>query len=286
MTAQTQKHGIPHFDPSFHHLNIHYDADDRIIWSRMCAQPRPCFTMTQLEEFLRMCEDLRHMMDDPDRPDVDYIVVASDVPGVFNLGGDLALFAHLIREQDRDGLFAYAKACIDVLYENITNIDRDLTTIALVQGDALGGGFESALASDVLIAERQAKMGLPEILFNLFPGMGAYSLLSRKVGGAQAERLILSGKLYTAEELHDMGIVDVLAEEGKGEEAVRQYIRKENASRNGYRGLRAAKACCDAVPYEELIRIGEVWVDTALRLREKDLRMMERLVRRQANRTQ
>lgn len=284
MMATTQTSIKPIFRDGFQHLHIQYDESNRIVWSRMCASPRPCFTMTQLEEFLRMSEALRAMIDAPDQPDVDYIVVASDVSGVFNLGGDLELFTRLIRNDDRDGLFRYAKACIDVLYENITNIRRNLTTIALVQGDALGGGFESALASDVLIAERSAKMGLPEILFNLFPGMGAYSLLSRKVGGAQAERLILSGKLYTAEELHTMGVVDVLAEENEGEQAVLQYIRKENALRNGYRGFRSAKACCDGVPYEELIDIANIWVDAALRLRDRDLRMMERLVRRQATR--
>jgi DSF synthase len=59
------------------------------------------------------------------------------------------------------------------MYENIIHLDRDVTTIALVQGDALGGGFETALSSNVLIAERSAKLGFPEILFNLFPGMGA-----------------------------------------------------------------------------------------------------------------
>ena len=57
------------------------------------------------------------------------------------------------------------------MYGNSAAFHTPLITIALVQGDALGGGFECALSFDVLIAERSAKMGLPEVLFNLFPGM-------------------------------------------------------------------------------------------------------------------
>ena len=94
-----------------------------------------------------------------------------------------------------------------------------------MQGDALGGGFESALASNVVIAEKGVKMGLPEVLFNLFPGMGAYSLLSRRVGTARAEQMILSGRLYTSDELFEMGVVDILAEKGEGEVEVYKYIK-------------------------------------------------------------
>jgi DSF synthase len=125
-------------------------------------------------------------------------------------------------------------------------------------------------------------MGMPEILFNLFPGMGAYSLLSRKIGSRQAERMILDGRIYSAEDLYEMGVVDVLAEDGQGEAAVYDYVRKEDHSRNGFRSFRAARKCTNPVTYEELVNVGNIWVDAALRLREKDLRMMERLVKRQS----
>ena len=61
--------------------------------------------------------------------------------------------------------------------------------------------WSSALSCDMLIAERQAKLGLPEVVFNLFPGMGAYTYLSRRIGSMKAEELIMSGRLYTAEEM-------------------------------------------------------------------------------------
>ena len=148
------------------------------------------------------------------------------------MGGDLAFFADRIRAQDRAALAAYARACIEVVYNNATALDLPIVTIALVQGDALGGGFEAALSCHVVVAEKRAKMGLPEILFNLFPGMGAYSLLARKLDPARAERMILSGRVYEAAELHDMGLVDLLAEDGEGEDVVRHYIAR-NARRHG-----------------------------------------------------
>ncbi len=63
-----------------------------------------------------------------------------------------------------------------------------------MQGAALGGGFEALLSFDYIVAEQDATFGLPEILFGLFPGMGAHALLSRKLGSAQADRLIVSNR--------------------------------------------------------------------------------------------
>ncbi len=214
--------------------------------------------------------------------DVEHYVVASRTPGVFNMGGDLALFALLIRTQDRDALQAYAQLCIDNVYRRVQNYDcPTLTTVSLVQGDALGGGFESALASDVIVAEESAQMGLPEILFNLFPGMGAYSLLARRIGVRAAEDLVLSGRVLSAAELHRMGVVDVLATDGQGEAAVRNWIAKNRRRRNGLQALLRARHFIHPVTRAELDGIVSLWVDAALRLGERDLRMMQRLVRTQ-----
>lgn len=259
-------------------LTIQHEEEYGLAWYYMHAQPRLCFTPTLLDEIKHWQISLA----DQHERDIHYIILASSSEEIFNLGGDLNLFLRLIRSRDREGLMHYATACIDTLFLNHKGPNQDITTISLVQGDALGGGFEAAISSHVVIAERGVKMGMPEILFNLFPGMGAYSFLSRKVGSRQAENMILAGRLYSSEELYDMGIVDVLAEDGHGETAVYNYIEKENKTRNGIRALRAAKKCCNPVTYEELTAIGEVWVDAALCLRDKDLRMMERLVNRQS----
>ncbi len=154
----------------------------------------------------------------------------------------------------------------------------------MVQGDALGGGLESALSMDMIVAERSAKMGLPEILFNLFPGMGAYSFLSRKLDAARAEKMILSGRVYSAEELHEMGVVDVLVEDGQGEEGIREYIDRQTYRHNAYRGVFQMRRRVNTIPKEELIDVVDIWVDAVLNLKEADIRKMARLTAAQDRR--
>ncbi|MBL4775161.1 MAG: crotonase/enoyl-CoA hydratase family protein [Mariprofundus sp.] len=260
-------------------MDIHYEDHLGLAWYCMKGNPRPCFTPALLCETLAWLETLKQQRS---LQHIHYIVVASNTPGIFNLGGDLKLFCQLIRSGNRQELMAYAVACIQAVYAFHSGLDRNISTIALVQGDALGGGFETAISGDIVIAERSAKMGMPEILFNLFPGMGALSFLSRKIGLAQAEKMILSGKLYSASEMFELGIVDVLADDGEGKQAVYDYLKKENRARNGYRAVRNARRFCNPVTFKELEQITTVWVDAALQLTAKDLRMMERLIKRQS----
>jgi len=262
-------------------LETFYDAKYKIGWFLMKGAPRPCFTPTLLEELSSYLANVKAEMVETNDQKYDYLVVGSKVDDIFNLGGDLDLFMSFIKDGNREGLLNYAVHCVDILYANMFHFDADLTTVSLIQGDALGGGFEAALSSNLIIAERGAKMGLPEVIFNLFPGMGAYSLLSRKVGAAAAEKMILSGKLYLAEDLFDMGVIDILAEKGEGELALYKYIKKVNKSPNSYKAMAKVKDICNPVSYEELVAIANVWADAALNLTAKDLKMMTRLVKRQ-----
>jgi DSF synthase len=214
-----------------------------------------------------------------------HVVLASDAPGAFNLGGDLALFASLIRAGDRDGLMDYATRCVDGVHLLHDGLGGDVRTIALVQGDALGGGMELALACQVIVAEVGTEMGLPEVLFGLFPGMGAYSFLSRRVAPHVAERLILEGRILPAEELHRMGIVDILAPRGEGDRVVRELIQQEQRAPHAHLALNRVRRITQAVTYDELLAITAIWVDAALALGDRSLRAMERIVRAQVRRS-
>jgi len=267
-------------------LKTYYDSKNKIGWYLMKGAPRPSYTPRLLNDISAFYSKVKEEMADTNGEKYDYIVLGSDVEGVFSLGGDLNLFSHYIRNKDRDGMLKYTKQSIDLVYQNMTHLGENLTTISLIQGDALGGGFESAISSNLVVAERGSKIGLPEVLFNLFPGMGAFSVLSRKIGFAAAEKMILSGGLYTAEKLYDMGVVDILAEEGEGELAVYRHIKSVRKNMNSYRAMRQVKDICNQVSYQELADIGVVWADAAMNLTEKDLRMMERLVHRQNSRVE
>lgn len=265
-----------------------YDADTRVLWTFMKPTGTPCFNMGLLNEIRnsdKLFESNRaHVEIDGAMCPVDFHVGASRIPDVFNYGGDLALFVLLIKSRDREALLHYARLCVDTLYGRLTGFNTNVTTISLLQGDALGGGFESALASHVLIAEENARMGFPEILFNLFPGMGAYSLLSRRIGARKAEELILSGKIYSAREMFDLGLIDVIVPTGQGVAAVNDYVQQNSRRRNGMRALFECRRHTQPISYAELMGITEVWVDAALRLQDKDLKMMGRLVRSQLRR--
>jgi DSF synthase len=163
-------------------------------------------------------------------------------------------------------------------YENSVSAGLPVVTIALIQGQALGGGLESALSCNVLVAERSAQFGLPEILFNLFPGMGAYSYLARRIGNAATERLILDGGPWSAAELHALGVIDVLAEDGQGEAAVRAYIARTARRHNAQCAVFRTRRRIWPLPYEELRDVTDIWVDCAMGIDRLDLRKMEKLV--------
>jgi len=162
------------------------------------------------------------------------------------------------------------------------NFHQPLTTMTLVQGDALGGGFEAAVSSNVVIAERSATFGLPEIIFNLIPGMGAYTFLIRRVSPDVAERLITSGRTLSAEQMLELRLVDVLAEDGQGEKAVNDFLAAHHRRSNAEAALQRVRQLVNPVTYEELIDITHIWVDAALQLTDRDLRLIARLVRAQS----
>ena len=93
--------------------------------------------------------------------------------------------------------------------------------------------------------------------------------------------MILSGRTYSAEELHRMGLIDILAEPGEGEEAVMRYIKKRDRMFHANQGLRRAIQAASPLDYGALIRVAEVWVDQAMGLKERDLELMDYLIRAQ-----
>ncbi len=269
--------------PKYSELYCHYDRERAALWYYLNS-PRPCSTLRLATEIRDLQERVTaYFKAAPQAKDhLHYLVCASATPQVFNLGGDLPLFIKLVTERDRDALSHYARLCIDVVYHNWTNLGiPSLTTISLVQGTALGGGFEGALSSNVLIAEEGAQLGFPEILFNLFPGMGAYSLLARRIEPWRAERLLRTARQYPARELWEMGVVDVVAPSGEGVHAVNDFIRRRQHTRMGHQAIHRVRQRVNPLTLEELVDIVEIWVDSALQLSERDLRAMARLAEAQ-----
>jgi len=213
-----------------------------------------------------------------------YYVMTSDIEGVFNLGGDLSYFLELIRSQNRDELTLYARKCVRLVHQISNSFNLPLTTIALVKGNALGGGMEAALSAQIIVAERHVKMGLPEVLFNMYPGMGAWHFLSQRLTPKAAEKFILSGKTYAVEELYEMGVVDYIAESGEGEEVVERLVRREKNQYLASRNLRHAIRKDSSVSLKSMLEFVDQWVENAMSLQESDLNHMRYLIRSQRTR--
>lgn len=257
-------------------LDVFYSDSVEALWTYMRPSGRPSFTPSLLADFGNW-QRLIGAHFGPDRVPLKYLILGSRAPGVFCFGGDLELFASLIRAGNRHALASYGYRCIEILHRNMQSLDLPILTIGLVQGQALGGGFEALLSFDYIIAERGSSFGLPEVMFGLFPGMGAHAILSRRLGQAIADRIIMSNEVYSAEAMFEMGIVQQLAEPGEGEAAVRDFIAKSARRHAGLVGARRASRRANEVSLAELRDIVDHWADAALQLREQDLKLMQRL---------
>lgn len=279
-----------HVAPRYNTLRTTEDAARGVHWCHMHAdlgaQPgRACFKPALVDEILSYQQSLANRLrtECDGRQGLSHVVLASD-SDVFNLGGDLELFCRAIRNGDRSTLLSYARQCVRGVHAFNVGLGVGMHSIALVQGDALGGGFEAALSCHTIVAEEGVTMGLPEVLFDLFPGMGAYSFLCKRVSPHLAERIMLEGNVFDSSELHRMGLVDVLVPRGEGVKAVEDVIRANRRIPHARAAMHRVRAMSQPVTIEELMTITEVWVDTAMQLGEKSLRTMERLVRAQYRR--
>ncbi len=164
------------------------------------------------------------------------VVLHSLVPGAFCAGADLKERAGMTAEQ--------AEAFVDRLRNAFTALAAlALPTVAAIEGAALGGGLELALACDLRVAGGEAQLGLPETSLAIIPGAGGTQRLPRLVGPARAKDLVFTGRRIDVAEALGMGLVDRLAEAGQGLATALDLARQ--ISPNGPVALRVAKEAID-----------------------------------------
>ncbi|MFL6718968.1 MAG: crotonase/enoyl-CoA hydratase family protein [Burkholderiaceae bacterium] len=274
MTLETHRACRPFTEAgTLSQITAYYEEGRNILWTMLHAQPRPCFNPGLLRDISILSRAAR----DSGLP-IDFWVTGSTVPDIFNVGGDLALFAAHIRSGKREPLLRYAQSCIEAVYDAYTGFGTGAISIAMIEGTALGGGLEAALAHHFILGQRDVEMGFPEIAFNLFPGMGAYSLVARKANMRLAEELISTGQSHSAEWFAERGLVDDVFDRGDAFVATRTFIDVMRPRLNGIRAMIRTRGRVVPTTREELIAITEDWVNAAFQLEEKDLAYMERLV--------
>lgn len=140
-----------------------------------------------------------------DPGDVRCVILTGHGERFFCAGGDL---------KERDGISNEAWNAQHILFEQAyyAIMDCPIPIIAAVNGTAFGGGCELALASDFIYAAATAKFALPELRLGLMPGCGGTQNLARAVGTRRAKELILSSRIFTAQEAKDWAMVNEVVE--------------------------------------------------------------------------
>jgi DSF synthase len=268
-------------------LAVHLDHKGRL-WEEMLE---PIFFPELLHDMTKVIDDVEEQWKYAPETAPKVLVTCGGTPGIFNLGGDLALFLQHIDEHDLKGLLEYALVCARGQARRI-ELSRHVTTVALIEGTVLGGGFELALACKKTIATADSKFGLPECLFGLFPFAGAYSILTRKVGQARADRLVSSGRVYSAQEMADWGVISAVVPTGtsRADMLAVALSKKEVSGRDAHRQqhLKELSACVqNSYPTRrELEGIARLWAETAYTLGKDDRRKIAHLVYAQSKRLQ
>jgi enoyl-CoA hydratase len=172
---------------------------------------RNALNTTVRQELVRVFDHLR------DDDDTRVVVLTGAGDKAFIAGADIAEFAQRTPLQQREAMSNR------VMFEVIADLPKP--TIAMINGFALGGGCELALACDLRIAARSARLGQPEIKLGLIPGGGGTQRLPRLVGPGQALRLIYSGELITAEEAQRIGLVELVVDDAELKTRTLEFAR-------------------------------------------------------------
>lgn len=145
------------------------------------------------------------------------VLTGADEAKAFVAGADVSEL------RDRDTFEQRTASRRPRVYEAVADLPQPV--VARLNGHALGGGCELALACDIRVAHERAKLGQPEINLGLIPGGGGTQRLPRLVGEGQAMRLILTGELISADEAADIGLVDVVCTDEEFDDRVDELAR-------------------------------------------------------------
>lgn len=158
---------------------------------------------------LQVLDDLEEVMDRFEASDAARVGVVSGAGRAFLAGADIEHYVGLTIHEYRAFMVRGRRA-----QDRLVRCPKVL--VAAVHGYALGGGLEIALCCDLVVAESNALLGLPEVKLGLLPGGGGTQRLTRLVGTRRAMDLLATGRSITAREAEDWGLVNRIAEPGEG----------------------------------------------------------------------
>jgi len=207
-------------------------------------------TLDELEEFVEELETVTGH--------AHALIIYSSLPGGFSAGADLRELYTKGRKLTMEERVTGVRQFLERIHRVLNIIDASpLTTIAAVHDVCFGGGFELALACDLIIADKMARFCFPELRLGLIPGFGGIPRLKRDLGNAVVRDLLLTGRSFNAQKAQAIGLISQVAAEG---EALR--LARSTATQIGKfdRHTRVtAKQFIKPVPYNDLRREIEIF---------------------------
>ncbi len=256
-------------------LSLEYEAGILTLWVTLRPEPKPVYTLPLIESVSRLQDAIIDLWGNDEERPIRYLAYRVDGP-VHSLGGDLDYYLDCLRANDRLGLQRYADQATKGMTLNRSGLGGAVITIAHVRGKAIGGAIDSARACNVLVAEQDATFSYPEINFNHFP-ISAVPILSRHTGPIEAERILLSGAEYSAQEFMQKGAVDEVVPVGTGEEWIRRYAARTLNSHGARVSVMAAFNQQASERYGAMAGYAQAWTNHILRLKPLEISKLQRI---------
>lgn len=209
-------------------------------------------TLDELEQFATALESLQR--------DVHALIISSERKEGFCAGADLRELYRRSQAMPPDERVAGVRDFLERIHRVMNAIDAaPLTTIAAVHGVAFGGGFELALACDLIVADKMARFCFPELRLGLIPGFGGIPRLKRDLGNAVVRDLLLTGRSINAVKAQAVGLVSQVAAEGDALRVARATAGQ--LAKFDRQTAIAAKQFIKPIPHEELRREIDIFCD-------------------------
>ena len=262
----------------FDGIAVRYDAASASVIVAFEADEVPSCTMRVVRSLHAAYDQIAQAR--ADGVEIEQMLLTSRMDGIFNMGGDLGLMARAARSGDRATLDDYGRLTAGLVHRTWNGLGAGLTSIAVVDGDAFGGGCEAALSANIVVASRRSRFAFPETRFCLFPGMGATSLVGRKVSPDFAAAAIGDGRLLDAPLASSLGLVDRLTSRN-AEKSLLRFLASNAAARSRIGEIARLRRLQAGYSIEEANTIVQQWVDAVLLAPDRTLVHIERIVKAQ-----
>ena len=271
-----------YLDMQFENIKTEYDSTYHALWCTLKTTKTPVLSIPLLKDIRNLQEFVAEHCKINPKSQPKYMIWLSDSSHVFNLGIDLEYILQQIVDKNEKNLSQYIQLCIDSYYINLAHLDiNPLITMSLISGRAYGGGLDTALASDIVVAENHSKCRFPEINYNFLPSIGTIDMLLRQYPISVIEKLLFEGKNLNLDTLIKMNVVDTRVDSGQGVKFIQERIKQLNKHHAIYSEMFKRKRANVLITYAELENFKNMWIKTALDLNPEYIRKLHRVVKAQ-----